>query len=190
MSDPAEGGSVDTNRSHPVNFKIDGLARLSQIHRKGTPSGHYQKVCGNHFGISTCLTPLFPDPPPRETRPQGQVGRGGHTHRGGHVNNGINVNRGGGMIGGGVNTPSVIPGMMGGMGMPNMGMGMPMGMGMGNINMAAAMANMANMNGMGMGAGNFGRGGFAGRGVSPQGPRGGMMGGGRGAMMGGMGTNF
>ena len=69
-----------------------------------------------------------------------------------------------------------VPPMMG-----NMGMGM--GMGMGGMNMMG-MGNMGNVP-MGMGMG-----GFSGRGgMIPQGPRGGMMGGGRGGM-GGMGTGF
>ncbi|KAH6909221.1 hypothetical protein BKA70DRAFT_229156 [Coprinopsis sp. MPI-PUGE-AT-0042] len=127
----------------------------------------------------------FSDPPPRDSRPTGGLtNRGGFVNRGGHGNSGMTHR--GGLTGGAVNNPPAIPGMMPGMGMPNMPMGMPMGM---NPAMLAQMANMAG--GMGMG-GNFagGRGGFSGRGMPSQG-RGGMMGMARGGMMGGgMGTNF
>ncbi|EAU85265.1 hypothetical protein CC1G_10051 [Coprinopsis cinerea okayama7 len=187
-----------TFSEHKVNGKSKGIAYI-ECHSPQAAATLKQWFDNNEFQnrrATATLTSssqgnpfrtLPKDPPPRENRP-GQV-RGGFVNRGGHLNAG---NRGG-MMGGGVNTPPVLPGMMGGMNMPNMPMGLPMGLpGMNNINVAAAMANMANMGGMGMAAGNFagGRGGFAGRGVGHQGPRGGMMGGGRGGMMGGMGTNF
>jgi hypothetical protein len=156
--------------------------RRLQVRLRVTPSEPFQKVKMYSYDNSHTDTDVIRAEPPPRNGPQqtgAPIPSGGNAPMG----------RGGGGGGGGFRGGPPAHNQMGGA--QNM-MGMRGG-GMMGGGMMRGMPGMMGMGGNGFGGGPFMGGG--GRGVVPQGPRGGMMegGGGRGGMMGGgggMGTNF